>query len=288
MKTLHLAIIVFACISIIVLVLLEMSNSQGTSQKTNLSFDHLACDMKCKTNNERIGRTCIEQSDNNFLCKSASRFVAPVDIPWDSKNMQHRRNFLSPNMTVSLEINNTVSWVNVDDFPHNITSDNGLFDSGTIQPNDTWTHVFDKVGTYRYHGDYPWLKGQINVVDFDLNYKGNTPIFKYTNTPTVFYYIFKETDSFWYVQALKVLDDNSVYITLSDYKNNTWIGEPITKTFKIGDSFIGNCGDNPPSTPQVEFLTLERIVTTPVPFAEFKDETGHISDTKCSFAKLEK
>jgi hypothetical protein len=273
---------------IVILIILEKNIQEDAYPKINLKSNYVPCDIKCKVDNERIGRDCIKQPDNNYICKSASRFIAPVVIPWGSKNMPYQRNFLSPNMTVSIEINNTVSWINADDFPHTITSDNALFDSGPIQPNETWTHVFDKIGTYRYHGDYPWLKGQITVVDFDPNYKGNTPIFKYTNQPTIFYYLFKETDSFWYVKALKVLDNNNISITLSDYKNNTWIGIPLTKIFQIGNSFVGNCGDNVPPAPQVEFLTVERIVTGPVPFAEFKDETGHITDTKCSFDKLEK
>jgi hypothetical protein len=75
MKTLHLAITVFACISIIVLVLLAMSNSQGTSQKTNLSFDHLACDTPYPQSNtgvavfymptNSIGKICVRYHNLN-------------------------------------------------------------------------------------------------------------------------------------------------------------------------------------------------------------------------------
>lgn len=286
MKLIYLSIIIASGI-VASLFIIMTGTAEDKFQKDNLKFNYMPCDVKCKTTNEQIGRSCTEQQDGNYFCTSSSRFSTPVAIPFGSKDMPHQRDFIPANITLSLQINNTVNWVNEDDYPHRITSDDGSFDSGIMLPNGTWTHIFDKIGTYAYHGDYPWLKGQITVVDFDQNYKGTTPLFMDTNQPSVFYYIFKETDSFWYIKSVKVIDNNYVLVTLSDYGNNAWIGTPITKTLKTGDSFIGNCGDNI-TPPQIEFLTVDKIVTDPVPFVKFKDQTGHISYTKCSFDKLEK
>jgi len=259
-----------------------------TYNSTNMIFNTEPCDTACKETNEKMGRICEKQKDGNYLCKSESRFTTIVAIPWGATNSSLKNNFITSNTKVSLEINNTVEWTNADDFSHSIESNDGTFSSPTIPPNGTWTFVFNKPGTYKYHGDYPWMQGVITVVDFDPNYHGTTPLFKGTNSPEVFFYLFKETDSFWYIQSLKVLDNNTISIIMSDYQNNIWIGNPITKTVKIGDSFIGNCGNYIPTNSQVEFLTLKRIVSKPTPFAEFEDKTGLISVTKCIFDKLEK
>src|SRR5438445_7995434 len=97
--------------------------------KTNISWYH-KCDLNCKTNWEKMGLTCFTESDGNFLCKSASRFTIHNVIPGGSEKMPYQRNFIQDSIKVSLEINSTVSWANIDDFPHRVISDDGLFDSG--------------------------------------------------------------------------------------------------------------------------------------------------------------
>ncbi|MGH8998337.1 MAG: hypothetical protein ACRDY7_02995, partial [Acidimicrobiia bacterium] len=51
---------------------------------------------------------------------------------------------------VTISAMETVSWT-VAEEPHTITSDDGLFDSGTLQPGTTFVAQFHNVGVYRYH-----------------------------------------------------------------------------------------------------------------------------------------
>jgi plastocyanin len=45
----------------------------------------------------------------------------------------------------------TVSWANVSQRTHTVTSDTGLFDSGHLGPGGRFKFVFNQPGTYRYH-----------------------------------------------------------------------------------------------------------------------------------------
>jgi plastocyanin len=69
------------------------------------------------------------------------------------------------NSTVVIGWNNTVSWINQDDYPSSVTSDWNLFDSGSILSGNDWKHNFDCAGNYGYHSEpHPWMKGWIRVL----------------------------------------------------------------------------------------------------------------------------
>jgi plastocyanin len=57
--------------------------------------------------------------------------------------------FDPPNATVAP--GTTVTWVNNDQVPHTVTANDGAFDSGTLQPGQSYSFAFDKPGTYAYH-----------------------------------------------------------------------------------------------------------------------------------------
>lgn len=57
-----------------------------------------------------------------------------------------------------------VTWTNKDAVEHTVTSDDGLFDSGTIAESETFSFTFDEAGTYNYHCSiHPSMTGQITV-----------------------------------------------------------------------------------------------------------------------------
>lgn len=71
---------------------------------------------------------------------------------------------------VSIMPGDTVTWTNNDDKPHTITSGSaqggpdGKFDSGLIQPGQTYSHTFTDAGSYSYFDQpSPWLSGSITV-----------------------------------------------------------------------------------------------------------------------------
>ncbi len=44
----------------------------------------------------------------------------------------------------------TVTWTNADDEPHNVVSDTGMFKSGGMDTNESFSFKFDKPGTYHF------------------------------------------------------------------------------------------------------------------------------------------
>ena len=57
---------------------------------------------------------------------------------------------------LTLAAGTTVTWVNAGRNPHTVTADDGAFDSGDMAPGATFSHTFDRPGTFpfycRYHG----------------------------------------------------------------------------------------------------------------------------------------
>jgi len=64
---------------------------------------------------------------------------------------------------------NSVTWVNEDVAFHSVTSGyydepSELFDSGYLDPEESFTFVFENIGTYDYFCTlHPWMKGRIIV-----------------------------------------------------------------------------------------------------------------------------
>ena len=74
----------------------------------------------------------------------------------------------TPSLIV-IESGKQVTWVNEDSAFHSITSGfydapTELFDSGHLDPFESYNLTFDEVGTYDYFCTlHPWMKGQVIV-----------------------------------------------------------------------------------------------------------------------------
>lgn len=87
-----------------------------------------------------------------------------VDIQYGSAVNTTSTYYSPPTITVVIGKNNTVTWVNKDIAPHTVTADDGSFNSGNLNPGDSYTHVFTTPGTYAYHCAYhSWMRGTIIV-----------------------------------------------------------------------------------------------------------------------------
>ena len=70
---------------------------------------------------------------------------------------------------IVIEKGKQVTWVNEDSAFHTITSGyydtpTDLFDSGHLDPFESYTLTFDEIGTYDYFCTlHPWMKGQVIV-----------------------------------------------------------------------------------------------------------------------------
>lgn len=53
--------------------------------------------------------------------------------------------------TISVMAGTKITWTNKDAIGHTVTSDTGLFDSGTVAANGTYQYTFSAAGTFAYH-----------------------------------------------------------------------------------------------------------------------------------------
>jgi plastocyanin len=60
-----------------------------------------------------------------------------------------QRQFSPPQQTV--KVGDRVTWVNNDSVPHTVTADDGSWDSGVLQPGQSFSLVTSKAGHYAYY-----------------------------------------------------------------------------------------------------------------------------------------
>jgi plastocyanin len=65
-------------------------------------------------------------------------------------NMIVMKNFDFAPMSLTIKAGSSVTWKNLDGEPHTVTSVDGLFRSGALDQNDSYTFKFDKPGIYKY------------------------------------------------------------------------------------------------------------------------------------------
>lgn len=67
--------------------------------------------------------------------------------------------------SITVQEGSSVTWINQDNVAHNTTSNDGLWSSGTMNQDDTFTFTFDSTGVYNYrctiHPDV--MTGQVVV-----------------------------------------------------------------------------------------------------------------------------
>ncbi len=66
--------------------------------------------------------------------------------------------------SITVAANTTVTWTNKDGVSHTVTSNTGLFDSGLIGTNGTFSFKFTAAGTYPYHcTPHPSMTATVNT-----------------------------------------------------------------------------------------------------------------------------
>jgi plastocyanin len=74
------------------------------------------------------------------------------------------KNFMFSPMSLTIKAGSTVTWKNLDDEPHTVVDDAGVFHSGALDRNDTYSFKFDKPGVYKiFCGIHPYMKATITV-----------------------------------------------------------------------------------------------------------------------------
>jgi plastocyanin len=60
------------------------------------------------------------------------------------------KGFMFSPVPLTVRVGTTVTWTNLDQEPHTAVSDTGLFRSGAMDTNDSFSFKFDNPGTYRF------------------------------------------------------------------------------------------------------------------------------------------
>jgi plastocyanin len=60
-------------------------------------------------------------------------------------------NFAFSPATLTVKTGTKVTWTNNDSVTHTVTADQGAFDSGDLSPGSSFSFMFTKAGTYKYH-----------------------------------------------------------------------------------------------------------------------------------------
>jgi plastocyanin len=67
---------------------------------------------------------------------------------------------------LTIKIGTTVTWTNQDSVVHNVLATDNSWGSPDMNQGDTFSHTFDKAGTYTYRCSFhPGMKGTITVID---------------------------------------------------------------------------------------------------------------------------
>lgn len=100
------------------------------------------------------------------ITRSVYHEKADVVIPHGSADPTQQVNLIPKHLTVLLGINNTISWINLDQTPSTLSADHGRWGTGLLMPGERADVTFNKTGVYEYHGEpHPWKVGTITVLD---------------------------------------------------------------------------------------------------------------------------
>lgn len=89
----------------------------------------------------------------------------PVTPPKEPKTFDVSiRNFVYSLTTTTIKVGDSVRWTNFDVVAHTATADDGSFDTGLLNKDESKTITFSTSGTFDYHcTPHPWMKGKIVV-----------------------------------------------------------------------------------------------------------------------------
>lgn len=73
--------------------------------------------------------------------------------PGSGNNVTISGSSFSP-ATLTIQRGATVTWTNTDSNPHTVTANNNSFNSGTLNPNATFSFTFNTAGTFPYHCNF--------------------------------------------------------------------------------------------------------------------------------------
>jgi plastocyanin len=107
-------------------------------------------------------RSMLQIAGIAVLCLTAAS-VPSFAGPADSTRIAVK-DFMFMPMSLTVSAGSTVTWSNMDDEPHTVVSDTGLFRSGAMDTNESFSFKFNTPGTYHFTCSiHPRMVGTIVV-----------------------------------------------------------------------------------------------------------------------------
>jgi plastocyanin len=108
----------------------------------------------------RWSLTAVSAAMACWLAASSPSTAAPTD----SATTILVKDFMFVPTSLTVKAGSTVIWANMDDEPHTVVSDTGLFRSGAMDTSESFSFKFDKPGTYHFTCSiHPRMVGTIVV-----------------------------------------------------------------------------------------------------------------------------
>jgi len=117
-----------------------------------------------------IGIALIPQNDNYVQTTDDSKPILKADVIMPTKvsrpGCEKTDSCYIPSK-ISIKSGDSVTWLNEDAAFHSVTSgyygnQSGLFDSEYLDPEESFTFIFENPGVYDYFCTlHPWMKGQV-------------------------------------------------------------------------------------------------------------------------------
>jgi plastocyanin len=91
--------------------------------------------------------------------------AGPLPVPAaDDPNTIVVKSFMFAPIAIKVKAGTKITWMNKDEEPHTVASDDGLFRSGALDTDESFSFKFDKPGTYHYTCTiHPRMIGTITV-----------------------------------------------------------------------------------------------------------------------------
>ena len=144
----------------------ESKEIQQRAEDLSLSKDStLATNITDNTNNtEGVTTTLMDNNDTSTTTPTTTH----ISMVSGSSNPNNKV-FYDP-ASAKVKTSTTITWTNDDTLPHTVTSGNadtgpsGEFDSGIVMGGGSFTHTFDKAGSFDYFcALHPYMTGQVIV-----------------------------------------------------------------------------------------------------------------------------
>jgi plastocyanin len=77
----------------------------------------------------------------------------------------HIKNFQYVPQSITIHAGDNITFVNDDDEAHTVSATDKAFDSGGLDTNQKWQHVFKTSGKFNYFCEmHPYMKGTVTVL----------------------------------------------------------------------------------------------------------------------------